>query len=559
MLLNLEKSRATKIVMIAAIAFFCLVGTIALNRYLTFYYTYDQGIFNQVFWNNLHGNWFESSLASGISSKVTKSGQLPTIDTSYLGHHFSLALLIWLPVYALFPDPTTLIFIQVSLITGAGLVLYLLAREYVEPAIAVWIVISFYCANAVIGPTLSNFHNICQLPILIFTALLGIEKRIWWLFAIASSLILLVREEAGLTLFGIGIYLVASRRYPRLGLAICVLTFGYIVAVTNFIMPLFTDDIGSRLLVDNFGQYVDNSAKTSTLDLILAMLTKPWLVIKELFVPIGKTINYLLGQWLPLAFIPAVAPTAWIIGIFPLLVPLLSKDTFVLGINVRFAMTVVPALFYGTILWWGGQSWKNIASETENYQPRKLGKKFRSFWIFCLSLTLLFTITSNPHRSLYFLIPDSIDPWIHVSLPQQWQRSQEIRSVLAKIPPDASVSATNQIIPYLSSRRTILRYPSDRIATETKEVIKVDYLAADLWRLQKYQIAFRNDREALQRIVLFVDRATRDKEYGIIDFKNSVILLQKGAKSNSEAMTAWLKLRRELNSLMPQVSRETVF
>jgi len=299
MLLNLEKSRATKIVIIAAIAFFCLVGTIALNRYLTFYYTYDQGIFNQVFWNNLHGNWFESSLASGISSKVTKSGQLPTIDTSYLGHHFSLALLIWLPVYALFPTPITLIFIQVSLITGAGLVLYLLAREYLEPAIAVLIVISFYCANAVIGPTLSNFHNICQLPILIFTALLGIEKRIWWLFAIASSLILLVREEAGLTLFGIGIYLVASRRYPRLGLAICVLTFGYIVAVTNFIMLLFTDDIGSRLLVDNFGQYVDNSATTSTLDLILAMLTKPWLVIKELFVPIGKTINYLLGQWLP--------------------------------------------------------------------------------------------------------------------------------------------------------------------------------------------------------------------------------------------------------------------
>ncbi len=539
MLLKLEKSTGAKIAIVAAIAFFFLTGIVALNRYFTFYTTYDQGLFNQVFWNNLHGNWFESSLASGISSKVTKSGQLPTIYDSYLGHHFSLALLIWLPIYALFPAPATLIVIQISLITAAGLVLYLLAREYVKPAIAATIVISFYCANAVIGPALSNFHNICQLPLLIFIALLGIEKRKWLLFGIASALILLVREEAGLILFGIGVYLVLSRRYPRLGLLICVVSFGYIVAITNFVMPLFTDDITKRLLVDNFSQYVDNATKTSTLDLIVAIISQPWLVIKELFVPVGKTINYFLGQWLPLAFIPLVAPTSWIIGIFPLLVPLLSKDTFVLGINVRFAMTVVPALFYGTILWWGGQGWTNFTNKPENYQPRKLGKSFRRFWIFCLSLSLIFTITSNPHRSLSFLIPDSIDPWIHVSLSQQWQRAQEIKSVLAKIPPNASVSATNQIVPYLSGRRAIFRYPTDRWETETGEIFKADYIVADLWRLQKYQIAFRNDRQDLKRIVEFVDRVTKNLEYGIIDFNNSVILLQKFAKSNSEAMTAW--------------------
>lgn len=550
MLLEFRKSQAAKIVIVAAITFFFLTAIIALNRYFTFYSTYDQGIFNQIFWNNLHGNWFESSLASGISSKVTKSGQLPSISDSYLGHHFSLALLLWLPIYAIFPNPVTLIIIQIFLITAAGLVLYLLARQYLDPLLSSFIVISFYCSNAVIGPALSNFHNICQLPLLIFTALLGLEKQKWWLFIIASILILLVREEAGLTLFGIGVYLILNQRLPRVGLLICVVTFAYIVTITNFVMPLFTDDITQRLLVDNFGQYVDNNSTTSTLELIIAMLSRPWLVIKEFFIPIDKTINYFLGQWLPLAFIPAIAPTSWIVGIFPLLVPLLSKDIYVLGINTRFAMTVVPALFYGTILWWGGQSLSNFTNKAKNYQPRKLGPLFRRFWIFCLSLSLIFTITSNPNRSLYFLIPDSIDPWIHVPLFLQWQRSVEIKSVLAKIPTNASVSATNQIVPYLSGRRTIFRYPTVNWETNTGEIFEVDYVAADLWRLEQYQIAFKNDRDALKRIVIFVERAILDRKYSIIEFKNGVILLQKGAESNPIAMTAWLKFRQKLEPIM---------
>ena len=36
--------------------------------------SYDQGIFQQVLWNNLHGHWFESTLSSQLSTNVIHNG-----------------------------------------------------------------------------------------------------------------------------------------------------------------------------------------------------------------------------------------------------------------------------------------------------------------------------------------------------------------------------------------------------------------------------------------------------------------------------------------------------
>jgi len=86
-------------------------------------------IFNQVFWNNLHGRWFESS--SALSTNV-HNNSFPDVGYRRLGQHFTPALLLWLPIYALFPSPATLLAIQVTLIAAASLLLYVLARVYLS-------------------------------------------------------------------------------------------------------------------------------------------------------------------------------------------------------------------------------------------------------------------------------------------------------------------------------------------------------------------------------------------------------------------------------------------
>lgn len=539
-MVNWHKNPSLKLLLGSAIAFWGICVVLLLHRYFTFYASYDQGIFNQVFWNGIHGRFFQSSLSSALSTNVVHQGQFPDVSYHRLGQHFTPALLLWLPLYAIFPSPVTLSVLQVTLVTAAGLVLYLLARQYLEPPLSALIVVSFYGANAVIGPTLANFHDVSQIPLFVFTLLLAMEKGWWWLFWIFSVLILGVREDAGVVLFGVGVYMILSHRFPRRGLIVCVVSFGYMLVLTNLIMPLFSADISQRFMMERFGQYAEGD-EASTLQIIWGMVSNPLRFIQQLFTPFGRTITYLLGQWLPLAFIPAIAPGSWMIAGFPLLKLFSAQGMSVLAMTIRYAMTVVPGLFYGSILWWSKQQQKSPEAELPS-------PKFRRFWVACICLSLIFTITSNPNRTLYFLIPDSIQPWVYVSWAEQWPRSQNMRSLLAEIPPDASVAGTTYLIPHLSSRRQVLRFPLYQLINDQGQLVAMDYIIADLWQLQRYQVAFSGDRDALRAIVETTERLTSTQEYGIVRFANGLLLMRRGFPSDPNAMKAWEEFRQEVIS-----------
>ena len=532
------KNHFLKMLLVVAIAFFVLCLLFNLHRYYSFYASYDQGIFNQVFWNSMHGRFFQSSLSSALSTNVVHQGQVSEVYYHRLGQHFTPALLLWLPIYALFPSPIALTVLQVTLVTVAGLVLYVLARQYLEPKLSAMISVSFYGANAVIGPTLANFHDICQIPLFVFSLLLAMEKRWWPLFWILAALILAVREDAGVVLFGVGFYLILSKRYPKIGLAVCTLSFAYMVALTNLIMPMFSEDISQRFMMERFGQYAEGN-EASTLEILWGMISNPWRLVREIFTPFFATLKYLLGQWLPLAFVPAVAPASWIVAGFPLLKLFSAKGLSVLSITIRYAMTVVPGLFYGAILWWAKRE-----SKIENSPV--LSVKFQRFWAVCICLSLFFTFTSNPNRTFYFLVPDSVKPWVYVPAHQQWQHISQMRPLLDKIPDAASVAATTYIIPHLSSRRAILRFPRMEFRNDTKEVEKVQYIIVDLWRLNRYRVAFKSDRQRLETIVPRIEELYNSGEYGITNFRDGVVLLEKGVVSNLDAVTRWQDFRQEI-------------
>ncbi|MFY7803641.1 MAG: DUF2079 domain-containing protein [Limnoraphis robusta] len=538
------KNPALQVVVKAAIAFFVICLFLTLHRYFSFYASYDHGIFNQVFWNNLHGRFFQSSLSSALSTNVVHQGQFPDVSYHRLGQHFTPALLLWLPIYALFPSPVTLIFIQVTLVTAAGVVLYLLARQHLEPPLSAWITVSFYAANAVIGPTLSNFHDVCQIPLFVFSLLLAMEKRWWWLFWLLAVFLLGVREDSGVVLFGIGVYLILSQRYPKQGIAVCILSFGYMILLTNLIMPLFSEDISQRFMMERFGQYADGE-EASTLEIIWGIVSNPFRLIGEIFTPFFGTVKYLLGQWLPLAFVPAVAPASWMIAGFPLLKLFIAKGESVLAITIRYAMTVVPGLFYGAILWWANR-------QKQHPEQQLPSRKFKRFWIVCIGLSLFFTLTSNPNRTLYFLIPDSVDPLVYIPITKQWNHVQQFRPLLAEIPPDASVAATTYLIPQLSSRREVLRFPQFELYNDAGELVKMEYLILDLWQMQQYQAAFKHERDRLKEIVPIIDQFTATNEYGMIGFENGVVLMQKAATSNPQALENWNLFQKELEPILAE-------
>lgn len=515
--------------------FLILTMGFALHRYFSFYVTTDHGIFNQVFWNGTQGRFFESSMSSVLSTNVVHDEELPQVFYHRLGQHFTPALLLWLPLYSLFPSPATLVVLQVALVTAGGIVLYFLARRSLPTQIAVWITLSYYAANAVIGPALGNFYDLCQLPLFLFGMLLALEARRWLWFWVLAGLVLAIREDTGVVLFSVGLYLLLSRRSPRAGLAVCLISVGYIVGVTNVVMPLFSQDISRRFMIERFGQFVDDQEAT-TLQIVWAMLQNPGLLVQELVTPVKRTLLYLVGHWLPLAFVPAIAPSTWIMTALPLTQIFLQEDTVPLSINVRYATAVIPGLFYGVILWWSHhQEWWKAG--------------VRRFWAVCLALSLFFTFTSNPHRTWSFLLPDSFDPLIYVSLSRQWEHVSHIYPMLEQIPPDASVSASRYILAHLSNRRALLpfgRYPKLEYINDAGEVAEIDYIIADLWFPLQYQGAFKDARGEVQQYNRKLNDLLTIGAYGLLMFGDGVALAKRGVSSDPVALEAWQNFRRNL-------------
>ena len=131
---------------------------------------------------------------------------------------------------------------------------------------------------------------------------------------------------------------------------------------------------------------------------------------------------------------------------------------------------------------------------------------------------------------------------------RQWKHGEAIRSLLKEIPVNASVSATNNIIPHVSSRRAVFRLPLLDFRNDRSSVVKVEYIIADLWELQRYQIAFTRERTWLEQIIQVITEVSDKNEYGIIDFQDGVILLEKKATPNSESVQKWLLLKQELQN-----------
>ncbi|MEB3170958.1 MAG: DUF2079 domain-containing protein [Synechococcaceae cyanobacterium] len=513
-------------VLIAAAAFTLIGWALQWWRLQVLTASMDQGILFQVLWNGLGGHPFESTLSSQLSTNVVHGGDVPAIGYHRLGQHFTPTLALWIPLVALL-GKWALPMLQVALIGAAGLVLYKLARTRLEADLASWLVLAFYGANAVIGPCLGNFTDLSQLPLCVFALLLGLEQRRFWLTLLPAMAIPLIREDTGVVLVGIGLWLALRdrRRWP-LAAALMLYGGGWVVLVTNGLMPLFSEDNARRFMVENFGQYLQGREQARSIEVLALVLRQPWLVIRELLSPPGQTIAYLAAQGLPLAFVPFLSLDSWLLMGLPLLGLLLAQGfNNPLSINIRYTYLVIPGLFAGSILWW------------ERHRELFLSQRFRTIWRACILLSLLFTISSNPNRSLSFLIPDSIHPWIYSTPWRQWQHGQQALSAISLIPAEASVAANTPLVPHLAGRQAIVRFPYDlQYKDREGRIHQVAWIAVDTDYQQRYATAFPKERKSLRQTIKLLTKLQGD--YGVQAVRDGVVVLRRGQAADAGAEAA---------------------
>ncbi len=520
---------ANKVVLRWVFVFFTVTFILQCWRIFSLNASYDQGLFLQEIWNTSNGRAFESTLASVLSAPVKFQGEIPKLGYIHLSQHFTPLLSIWsLLVKQL--GVWLLPIVQTLTLTLGGWVLFQLGKVHLPNKLAGWIACSYFTTGCVIGPSLENFHDLCIVPLLVFTLLLGISKHQIILYLIAAVLLPLVREDVGILSFGIGLWMILRKPSWRLwGLGLCIYSLTSVLVITNLIMPIFGNELQERFMQERFSQYLQEDSG-GTIDVLIAMVKQPLLLIKELLHPPGKTLNLLITIFLPLAFVPLISVDSWLLILLPLFVALSSQGGNALSVHLRFILYLVPGVFGGSVFWWKNKLW--IFEKI----------KFKSIWEACMSIALFFALIGNPHRSLSAIIPDSVDPWIHIPIHKQFKRGLIARQIISSIPKEASVAAETHLIPQLATRRVLVRFPETvKYKDLQNKIAYPEYIISQPSYNNDYASAFKHHAIWVIKSGNRMKELVNSGKYGVLRCDKNTLILQYDYEGSSELKRCLVK------------------
>jgi uncharacterized membrane protein len=217
-------------------------STFALFRFYTFQTaSYDLVIFDQAVRSYAH-------FRPGISIiKGVHNGFGPNF--SVLGDHWSPILAALAPLYWIHNSPETILVAQAVLFALAIPPLWIFTRRAFggggKATAAAYLVSASYALSWPIASAVSfDFHEAAFAPVLMAVALERIQAGRLRTALIALAALLLVKEDMGFFVAGIGIYLAVSRprtvnRQLLVGLTLVVVGFAYSVFATYVLVPAF--------------------------------------------------------------------------------------------------------------------------------------------------------------------------------------------------------------------------------------------------------------------------------------------------------------------------------
>jgi len=207
-----------------------LLVTVSIRRHLAFAGSGDLAIFDQAFWNTIHGAFLRSSLIPGVSG-----------EANIFSDHFDPLQLLLVPLYLVFPSPLLLVTAQGIMLALGALPLYWLARERFPGHAVLYTIfpVLYLLYLPLRGANRYDYHPSALVPPLFLLALYFMEKARWApmiLFLVMAGLLKENMPVAGVT---IGLYLSLVKRRRRLGLLLVALFGLWFYAGFAWMIPAF--------------------------------------------------------------------------------------------------------------------------------------------------------------------------------------------------------------------------------------------------------------------------------------------------------------------------------
>jgi uncharacterized membrane protein len=416
---------------------------------------YDLGIYDNLMFTAMRGHPFRSTVLLGPDGP------------SYLVGHAEFAMVLFVPLYRLWPCAEMLLTLQAVALGFAAIPLYLFARTLLTRGAALVLAFSYLLYAPMHGSSFYDFHWLPLSIIFQFSLYYAIATNKNWLIGICYVVLTLIREDVSVGLAVLGIFLMVSGIRPKLGLFFAIFSAVSFVGIKFGIMlwagPFFFADLYYHQLVAPGEQGFPSVTRT--------LMTNPAYVVNTILDP--KKLNYFFHLMAPLSFIPLRKP------LLLLLICSATLFTFLttayeptVSISFQYSAHWIPYLFAAVVLMLGV-----VSRDPNGTVLRRAALGAVVFGVATHSYVFGAVLQHQTYVGGFLPVPFSISE-------VEKRTYADLRKVIAKIPEDASVAATDSEVPHVSNRFSIftlrshhansdyLLINSGAVSGETKNLVK---------------------------------------------------------------------------------------
>ncbi len=468
------------IVLVAAASFSAFVLYFSIQQHQRLNTAaWDLGIYDNLMASAINGQPFHSTVLLGADGG------------SYLVGHAEFAMLLFTPLYWLWPRAEMLLTLQALVLGFAAVPLYLFARTQLPRGSAVVLALLYLLYAPLHGSCFYDFHWLPTTIIFQFLLYFAIATRKNWLFAFCYVVLTLIREDVSVGLTMLGLFLLVSGIRPRLGLTMTLVSALSFMAIRFGVMMLAGSWVFPNLL---YGQLVI-PGEHSFGSVIKTLITNPSYVVGTLLDP--KKLNYFLHLMAPLAFLPLRRP---------LLILLICGGTMftflttayepTVSINFQYPAHWIPYLFAATVLMLG-----TMSQRLDGAIRRRAALGAIAFGVATHSYVFGAVLQHETYVGGFLPLPYKITD-------AEKQTYAALRTVVAQIPGKASVAATDMEVPHVSNRVSV--YTLSTIHADA------DYLLV-------------NSNAILSGTRTVLKDATTRNDYGLVIRQKPFYLFKRGA------------------------------
>lgn len=425
--------------LIIIILYFFIFSYLSIGKFnaLDFFNPKDLGLFNQIFWNTIHGKFFLNSTYG-----------------SHFACHNSPFFLFLLPFYYLFPYPLTLLILKVLLLALSAIPFYLITKDILKQTTSLPLVVAFMLFPFIVGQNFTPPHESGYAPLFILFTYYFFRTNKFIPFMCFLLITVSIKEPYALVAVMFGCYAFFKKRgavwivYPIL---IGIMWFFFSIALINYFQNLYHPHSDSAWFFVYLKKVFLMQNKNGPLTPIVYLFSNSnmvhWYALKSMFL-----------LFLPLAIIPPLLSSISLLGLPELIVNLISGNPNMFSPIWHYDIMLSCFVLIGTV-----EGIKKISSFAYNKRYIKINEQKLQLLlcVFVLSCTLIRSYT-----------------WIGLGkYKKDVAYIQRVKEALSFVPPNSSIGVPARVAIIVSSRE---KYSI--IGDESGE----DYVLVDSPEIEKY-------------------------------------------------------------------------